>query len=85
MQNGRWSASEGHLLWSTTVCTLPVGRRKFRYTDVLERDLKALNIRGRYGELGTTDIGASFLALSSTRQTSIFDSNVHHRLQSSLN
>jgi len=39
----------------------------------------------KYGKLGTIDTGACSLALPSTRQTSIFDPNVHHRLQSSQN
>jgi len=39
----------------------------------------------KYGKLGTIDNGACSLALPSSRQTSIFDPNVHHRLQSSPN
>ena len=60
-----------------------VSHPKLRYKDVLKRDLKALNVNTK--KLGTIDTGAWFLALPSIRQTSIFNSNVHHRLQSPPN
>ena len=82
IQNGRWSASEGHLVWATTLCS-PTCRSP--QTPLQGRTKKRFKgTQHKYGTLGTIDTGACSLALPSTRQTSIFNSNVHHRLQLSL-
>jgi len=83
VQNGRWSASEGHLVWATTLCS-PTCRSP--QTPLQGRTKKRFKgTQHKYGKLGTIDTGACSLAPPSTRQTSIFDPNVHHRLQSSPN
>jgi len=74
----------------------PVGRPKLRYIRRTTCRSSQTPLQGRtekrfkgtqhkYRKLGTIDTGACSLALPSARQTSIFDPNVHHRLQSSPN
>ena len=59
---------------------LPVGRPKLRYKDAL-KEFKKTYIYSKYTKLETTGTGSRLLALSPTKQTNIFDPNVHHRLR----
>jgi len=81
VQNGRWSASEGYLVsWATTRWSSTCRSSQTPLQGRTKRRFKGTQYK--YGKLGTIDTGACSLALPFPRQTSIFDPNVHHRLQS---
>jgi len=63
-QNGRWSASEGYLVWATTLCSTTC-----RSPQTPLQGLSKTRFKGtqhKYGKLGTTGTAACSLALPST-------------------
>jgi len=83
VMNIRWSVSEAHLPWASTLCSPTYRSPQPPLHGRIKKIFKGT--QNKYGKLGTIDTGTCSLALPSTRQTSIFDSNVHHRLQLSPN